>query len=357
MQRLNVFILIMSLCLSLCQSAPSVNREYYDEVKIEASETSGFVGSFADDSDDTIDTMLSIIKDKSDSVKTESEQGNSGPVDATDPPVHTTQPSDDHSDKKDNNDETQKNDEQSENNNSKPTTPPTTEPPKDTASEGATTKPTDPPATEPPATEPPVTEPPTTQPPTTEPPVTEPEPTEPSKPKQCTEHNFVLDSTTVSAQYELCSYVKDVYKCSICGATNGDMHMISNNLSASQLRQISANIVANVNAYRKNNGLSELWTSGDWNSWANQRSSELAVSYGHSRPNGGSWLYSIGDCYTVGENIAFGQVSGYDFFTAFCNSGSHRATMLESSAVGIAVSIYVDSNGNAYCAMILISQY
>ena len=112
-----------------------------------------------------------------------------------------------------------------------------------------------------------------------------------------------------------------------------------------------------MNNLRTSNGLSKLWRNDYWDSWAATRAQELAVKYGHSRPNGGSWTNSDGTYFTVGENVASGNSSGYDFYLAFVNSGSHYGTMTIDSAVGVGIGIYVDAQGRTYCAMVLVAPF
>ena len=176
-------------------------------------------------------------------------------------------------------------------------------------------------------------------------------------PSKCENHELEFIETKVETQYELYNYVTDYYKCKKCDYTSADTHVASANVSESTLATAESNIVSCVNSLRSSNGLNELWTNGTWNAWADTRASELAVIYGHNRPNGGLWIYSDGTYYSVAENIAAGQSSGYNFYNAFLNSPQHKSAMLESEAVGIAVGIYVDENGATYCAMVMIAGY
>jgi len=108
---------------------------------------------------------------------------------------------------------------------------------------------------------------------------------------------------------------------------------------------------------RAEKGLTTLWTDWSWNDWAATRAYELSISYGHGRPGGGSWINAIGDNYTIGENIAAGQSSGYNFYCAFLNSPQHYDLMIAEDAVGIGVGIYVAEDGSTYCAMVILGSY
>lgn len=234
-------------------------------------------------------------------------------------------------------------------------------------------------------TEPPVTEPIENEPPATEPPATEPPTTEPSKEngdakddnapydgdtavppdvennngsvKECVEHDMELIDTKLNASYQLYNYVTDYFTCKNCGYSETSIHIASANVSDSTISSAESSIVSYVNQLRVAHGLPELWTNGDWNSWADTRAKELSSSYGHVRPGGGSWLRSSGAYYTIAENIAAGQASGVGFYDAFYGSTSHRGAMLDPEAVGIAVGIYVDENGATYCAMVIVGPY
>jgi uncharacterized protein YkwD len=175
--------------------------------------------------------------------------------------------------------------------------------------------------------------------------------------QECAEHIMVLENTQVDSEYELYNYVTDCYKCEKCNYVSVSVHVANANVSESVIGAAEATIINYVNSAREEKGLSRLWTNSEWDSWAKTRSRELSIEYGHQRPNGESWAYAIGDCYTIGENVASGQSSGKDFYFAFNNSASHRDTMMSKEAIGIAVDIYIDSDGTTYCAMIIIGSY
>ncbi len=84
----------------------------------------------------------------------------------------------------------------------------------------------------------------------------------------------------------LYNYVTDYYQCSECGFLSSETHIASSNISDEQIDNIEKMIVAYVNQLRTSNGLCELWTDTNWNAWADTRSRELAILYGHNRPDG-----------------------------------------------------------------------
>jgi uncharacterized protein YkwD len=181
---------------------------------------------------------------------------------------------------------------------------------------------------------------------------------EPKAPKPtCTEHNMVLIKTVVDTAYELYSYVTDHYECANCSHARKEVHIAGNDLTNNELASIEQNIIKMVNSMRVANGLPELWVSEDWNKWADTRAAEQEIVYGHRRPDGSSWAHAIGKHYSVGENVSVGYASGAEFYEAFYDSAAHRSIMMSSAAVGIAVGVFVDADGNTYCAMILIGAY
>jgi uncharacterized protein YkwD len=181
-------------------------------------------------------------------------------------------------------------------------------------------------------------------------------PTEPTE-QMCIEHDFELFDTTIDTSYELYDYVTDTYKCKNCNAQQSNVHAAKSDISNEDIQKAETTVINYVNDARRKSGLKELWTDSEWDAWANTRAKELAKQYSHRRPNGEDWTYAIDDYFTIGENIAFGQTSGINFYRAFYNSPQHRDTMMCPDAVGIAVGIYIDSNGTPYCAMIIIGAF
>lgn len=255
------------------------------------------------------------------------------------------------------------------------TKPSETNPPADTKPKEETTpttpkkeeqsKPTEPKPTEPPATEPPVTEPPATEPPTETP--TEPEAPETQIPtielpqtgpvKECTTHDMVFDNSVVNAEYAFTKSVTDYYVCSVCGYECNETRDVKRDVSDAELASYANEIVRYVNAARAEAGLSELWTSSEFTSYAKTRANEQIERYGHIRPNGASYAFASGNYYTLGENTSAGYSSARGFYNAFMNSASHRGYIMYEEAVGIAVGISVGDDGTPYCVMHIICSY
>ena len=184
-----------------------------------------------------------------------------------------------------------------------------------------------------------------------------PTPTEPPV-VECTEHDLEIVETVVDTEYELYNSVTYHKKCKNCDYTEKQGTKAANpNCTSSTIANAEATIVSCLNSARAEAGLATLWTDPAWNDWAKLRAKELATTYGHNRPNGGDWANAIGNCYTTGENIAAGQNSGYNFYSAFYNSAQHKGVMMSKNAVGVAVGVYVREDGSTYCAMVLIGSY
>ncbi|MCD7858630.1 MAG: CAP domain-containing protein [Firmicutes bacterium] len=171
----------------------------------------------------------------------------------------------------------------------------------------------------------------------------------------CTEHDMVLANREIQTEFQLYDYAIDEYKCSTCGYREYLAHVVAKeNLTNAEIQAAEAELVAYVNQLRAENGLSQLWTSSEWDAWADIRSQELSVVFGHRRPDGSTCGHTINGDYTHAENVSCGAASADDFFNAFYSSASHRSSMLLEDVYGIAVSIYVTDDGTTYCAMVLI---
>lgn len=180
-------------------------------------------------------------------------------------------------------------------------------------------------------------------------------PVQPQKPTitkpVCVTHDLCLNSTKIINSYQLYNYVSDNYKCKNCNYSESIDHRSMSNVSQSTIRNAENDVVKYVNQLRTESGLSELWVRNDWNAWARNRAESISKNYSHI-----GWTNAIDNTYTLAENIASGQASGLDFYNAFLSSSSHKGAMIKSNAVGIAVGIYVDLNGQSYCAMSIIAE-
>lgn len=109
-----------------------------------------------------------------------------------------------------------------------------------------------------------------------------------------------------------------------------------------------------VNEHRSTYGLSPLTLDSQLTLAACIRAREMAKAgdLSHTRPNGKD-CFSVFDeidikCSTCGENIAYGQSSPEDVFSAWRTSPGHNANMLNGSFEKIGVGVAADSQGRLY---------
>ncbi len=96
-------------------------------------------------------------------------------------------------------------------------------------------------------------------------------------------------------------------------------------------RDIAEQYVSRINAFRIENGLSELPVTKDAQAEADMRAKQIVSNFSHNSSTG------------FGENIG-NNVKGYDFIEAWKNSWSHRNAMLREEHSAMAVSIYEVNN-------------
>jgi len=99
-------------------------------------------------------------------------------------------------------------------------------------------------------------------------------------------------------------------------------------------RDIANTYASQINSYRKQNGLPELPITSEAQNEADMRAKQIVSNYSHNAS------------YGFGENIGYGTAGG-NFFEAWKNSPTHRATMLREQNTAMAVSVY-EKNGTWY---------
>lgn len=128
--------------------------------------------------------------------------------------------------------------------------------------------------------------------------------------------------------------------------------------SENSLDAYAADVIALVNAERKNAGLSELQTAQNLTAAALVRAAEIKRSFSHTRPDGTS-------CFTVlkeqnvsyrgaGENIAMGQQSAQAVMKGWMNSAGHRENIRNANFTKIGVGCYQDAAGRLYWVQLFI---
>lgn len=104
-----------------------------------------------------------------------------------------------------------------------------------------------------------------------------------------------------------------------------------------------------VNARRQEAGLGAL----TWNSGLEQASAvravEAAQSFSHTRPDGSDW-WTVNSNLMYGENLAKGYATADSAVTAWLNSPTHKANIMDSEFTSGAIAIHVNGNGQWYWA-------
>lgn len=104
-----------------------------------------------------------------------------------------------------------------------------------------------------------------------------------------------------------------------------------------------------VNAKRQEAGLGTL----TWNSGLEQASAVRAVeasqSFSHTRPDGSDW-WTVNSNLMYGENLAKGYATANDAVTAWLNSPTHKANIMDAEFTSGAIAIHVNSNGQWFWA-------
>ena len=113
----------------------------------------------------------------------------------------------------------------------------------------------------------------------------------------------------------------------------------------SDIETMESQILDRVNTERTNAGLAPLGRDGSLDAAADARSSEIAVSFSHTRPNGEDCFSAFPSGYsTEGENIAQGQTCAQDVMNAWMTSDGHRSNILNAAFTKIGISCYYDGS-------------
>lgn len=117
--------------------------------------------------------------------------------------------------------------------------------------------------------------------------------------------------------------------------------------SGSSSSSLASQVVALVNEYRAEYGLSPVSADSNLTAAACVRAKEIAVSFSHTRPDGSSW--STVSSLARGENIAMGYNTAEKVMAAWMTSEGHRANILRESFTTIGVCAY-EEDGILYWA-------
>ena len=110
-------------------------------------------------------------------------------------------------------------------------------------------------------------------------------------------------------------------------------------------------VFALTNEFRAESGLAPLERDAALEEAAALRARELAQSFSHTRPGGGSFASALDECgaeyMSAGENIASGYVTAADAFEGWTESPGHAANIAGDYA-RLAVACHVSEAGVAY---------
>lgn len=103
------------------------------------------------------------------------------------------------------------------------------------------------------------------------------------------------------------------------------------------LTEYETQVVALVNARRKQEGLSALTVTASLRDAAHLRVTELTQNYSHTRPDGTSCFTAFPESGASGENIARGQQTPATVMESWMGSEAHRANILDPAFTHIGV--------------------
>lgn len=104
-----------------------------------------------------------------------------------------------------------------------------------------------------------------------------------------------------------------------------------------------------VNQYRTAAGLPGLEWSEPLKDAALVRAKELVDLFSHDRPNGSPW-YTVNSNIQFGENLAKLYYTSDSVVTAWMNSPTHAANIMDAGFRTVGIAIYQSENGNWYWA-------
>ena len=129
-----------------------------------------------------------------------------------------------------------------------------------------------------------------------------------------------------------------------------EMVSLANALSGNADSQAAAKAAFDlVNAKRLEAGLGALtWDNGLEQASA-VRAVEASQSFSHTRPDGSDW-WTVNSNLMYGENLAKGYATAKDAVTAWMNSPTHKANIMDAEFTSGAIAIHIGSNGQWFWA-------
>ena len=107
--------------------------------------------------------------------------------------------------------------------------------------------------------------------------------------------------------------------------------------------------IALVNAQRAAAGVGALVVNDGLNQAAAVRAAEASVKFSHTRPNGQDW-WTVNSAIMWGENLAMLYNTADSVVTAWMNSPTHAANIMNPAFTKVGVAVYQDSSGGWYWA-------
>ena len=114
----------------------------------------------------------------------------------------------------------------------------------------------------------------------------------------------------------------------------------------------AAQVIDLVNIERAREGLKPLTYDATIEQAALVRAKEIQTSFSHTRPNGSSFATAMKEAgvnyRSAGENIAWGQKTPEEVVSAWMNSPSHRANIMNANYGRIGVGHLTNARGTSY---------
>jgi uncharacterized protein YkwD len=117
-----------------------------------------------------------------------------------------------------------------------------------------------------------------------------------------------------------------------------------------------AEVISLVNVEREKANVAPLQQMDVLFTMADVRAGESAVSFGHTRPNGTRCFTIFGEYgltyKAAGENLASGYKKPEKVVSAWMNSSTHKANILDPEFSYIGIGYYEDTAGKIYCSQL-----
>ncbi len=119
-------------------------------------------------------------------------------------------------------------------------------------------------------------------------------------------------------------------------------------LRADELRLIAVSAFDQINAERAARGLTAFTWDGNLELCAQIRATEIVSSFSHTRPDN-TLFYTVNSDLMWAENLAKGYADANSLVTAWMNSPTHAANILDGELSTCSIAVY-ESGGTLYYA-------